>query len=76
MCIIVLKKQNDSGRISPMQQFSIPKAQVQNQKFVWLTFIILVGTYTVGPWMLMIYEANSRNKTCHSKWSTIHHPLV
>ena len=56
------KTQIYSGRISPMQQFSIPKAQVQNQKFVCLTFIILVGTYTVGPWILMIYETNSMNK--------------
>lgn len=56
------KTKKYSGRISPMQQFSIPKAQAQNQKFVWLTFIIWVGKYTVGPWMLMMYETNSMNK--------------
>lgn len=50
------KNKNYSGRISPMKQFSIPVAQVQNQKFVWLTFIILVCKYTVGPWMLMIFR--------------------
>lgn len=63
---IILKKikKNILAVLVPCNNFQSQRLRYRIEKFVWLTFIILVGKYTVGPWILMIYEANSMNKHC------------